>query len=31
MLGAHIVRVHNVAAMRDAVRVIDRLLVERAE
>jgi len=31
MLGAHIVRVHNVAAMRDAVRVIDRLLVEQGQ
>jgi dihydropteroate synthase len=28
MLGAHIVRVHNVAAMRDVVRVIDRMLDE---
>jgi dihydropteroate synthase len=29
LLGAHIIRVHNVAAMRDVVRVADRLLDER--
>jgi len=28
LLGAHIVRVHHVAAMRDVVRVIDTLLAE---
>jgi dihydropteroate synthase len=32
MLGAHIVRVHNVAAMRDVVRAVDMLLeAERRE
>lgn len=29
LLGAHIIRVHNVAAMRDVVRVADRLLEEQ--
>ena len=28
MLGAHIVRVHNVAAMRDVVRVVDAIVAE---
>ncbi len=31
LLGAHIVRVHDVAAMRDVVRVVDMLVAESAE
>jgi dihydropteroate synthase len=29
MLGAHVVRVHDVAAMRDIARVMDVVVAER--